>query len=144
MENIKTLIHVFNLKKEYWHKKELIGKPSDLLDSMMYANFLFFAKVYDVPKAKATMYFHYGHINYGYPELYQKDVCQMGYYIRKEYGDNFRNISLTAAQGKTLNLGKKGELESCELEPPVCGSVERVLDETSDTITYLSTKGFDG
>ena len=144
MDNIKTLIHVFNLKKEYWHKKELIGKPSDLLDSMMYANFLFFAKMYSVPKAKATMYFHYGHINYGYPELYQKDVCQMGYYIRKEYGDDYRTISLTAAQGKTLNVGKKGELKPCELKPPICGSVEQVLDETSDTITYLSTKGFDG
>lgn len=143
-DNIKTLIHVFNLKKEYWRKKDLTRKPSDLLDSIMYANFLFFAKMYDVPEAKATMYFHYGHINYGYPELYQKDVCQMGYYIRKEYGDNYRTLSLTAAEGKTLNLGKKGELELCELEPPVCGSVEQVIDETSDTIAYLSTKGFDG
>ena len=41
-------------------------------------------------------------------------------------------------------LGKKGELELCELEPPVCGSVEQVIDETSDTIAFLPTKGFDG
>nr|MBC7612434.1 erythromycin esterase family protein [Pseudopedobacter sp.] len=115
MYNLCVWLKGFNKVKSTNEKVEIIGFDSEgywqdpfTRDELMAGSFI---KKYAINKFKTILWAHNLHI--------AKDVTMakykaMGYYIKKEFGDNFYAIGFDTYKGSVNVLNNNGELESHE------------------------------
>lgn len=112
-------------------------------DSVMFINTKFLMDNICKDDERVIIYAHSGHLNpvSTYPVV---PCSPFGYYLKKEYQNNYVSLLLSIGAGNTLaNIGAVG-LDSRDLKSPPKGSIEYELNTFDTEISYLPlTSEFD-
>lgn len=108
-------------------------------DSIMYANTELLINNYLKTDETATMFCHWGHVNYiNKRELIDLEDLPLGYYMKNKYKNDYSCIALASEKGDFLAVTSHSKLGIEKLNPLPCNSIEHLISEIGIDSCYLS------